>query len=352
MGAFRYTFVGGWSLPSGQLRPEKVGILGPKLPVAMNLPATLDVVIPTFNRKDLLRKTLASLASAAVPAGMAVQVIVVNNNSSDGTADVVEELAGASPLPIRHVLELRQSLSSARNAGIAASGADLIGFVDDDEEVEPDWFEVIAREFADPAVEFIGGPYLPNWVSPVPDWLPPGYHAAIGAIPPKPRGWYNAGSGGNLMGGNAVMRRSVFERVGLYALHLGRSGKGLLSEEDADMFRRILAAGIQGMYVPDLAIRHYIAPDRLTRAYHRRWVYWRGASQGVLHRTSTDPAIATVFGVQRYRFGEALRGLLKVPGLRLRGQKGSAFAHELAAWDLAGFVYGRHFLNVEAMYKP
>ncbi len=317
----------------------------------MNSPATLDVVIPTFNRKELLRTTLASLADAVVPTGLAVRVIVANNNSSDGTAEMVAELARGFPLPLQHVLEMQPGSSSARNAGIEASGAELIGFVDDDEEVEPDWFEVIAREFADPEVEFIGGPYLPNWVSPVPDWLPPGYHAAIGAIPPKPRGSYNAGSGGNLMGGNAVLRRSVFERVGLYALHLGRSGKGLLSEEDADMFRRILAAGIQGVYVPELAIRHYIAPERLTRGYHRRWVYWRGASQGVLDRTNPDPAIATVFGVQRYRFGQAFRHLVKVPGLRLRGQKASAFAHELAAWDLAGFVYGRHFLDVESMYK-
>ena len=318
----------------------------------MDSTATLDVVIPTFNRKNLLCKTLWSLARAVRPAGLRVRVIVVNNNSSDGTAAVVEELARQYPLPLQHVLELQPGSSSARNAGIAASGADLIGFVDDDEEVAPDWFEVITREFANPAVDFIGGPYLPNWVTPVPDWLPPGYHAAIGAIPPKPRGSYNAGSGGNLMGGNAVFRRSVFERVGLYALHLGRSGKGLLSEEDADMFRRVLAAGIQGVYVPELAIRHYIAPERLTRAYHRRWVYWRGASQGVLDRTSPDPAIATVFGGQRYRFGQALRNLLKVPVLRLSGRKADAFAHELAAWDLAGFVYGRHFLDVESMYSP
>lgn len=312
---------------------------------------SLELVIPTYNRKALLRKTLDSIACASVPPGLLVTVIVVDNNSKDGTAEMVQAMTGEFPLPLRYVHEPQQGSSSTRNAGIAAGKADLIGFVDDDEEIEADWFQVVAREFADPAVEFIGGPYLPNWVTPVPDWLPPGYHSVIGAIPPRPRAAFGGGFRGNLMGGNAVLRRSVFDRVGLYDTQLGRGSKGLLSEEDADMLRRILAAGIAGVYVPDLAIRHYIAPERLTRTYHRRWVYWRGASQGVLDRTAPDRSLSYLFGIQRYRFGEALTGLLSAPLLRLRGRKAEAFSRELAAWDLAGFAYGKYFLNVASMYK-
>ncbi len=318
----------------------------------MNANTTLDVVIPTYNRQSLLRKTLASLAQATVPPGLQVAVIVVDNNSSDGTAEAVREAAAGFPLPLRYVLETRQGSSCTRNAGVTASEADLVGFVDDDEEIEPDWFEVILREFADPAIEFIGGPYLPNWVTPEPDWLPPGYHSVIGAIPPKPRAPFRLGSGGNLMGGNTVMRRSVFARVGLYSPKLGRGSKGLLSEEDADMMRRLLTAGVYGVYVPELAIRHYIAPERLTRGYHRRWVYWRGASQGALDRTDPDTSVAYVLGVQRYRLGQALRGLLAAPVLRLRGRKAEAFSRELAAWDLAGFAYGKFLMNLDAMYTP
>ena len=318
----------------------------------MNTPTTLDVVLPTYNRKHLLQKAIASFAQASVPADLAVSLVVVDNNSTDGTAGAVEALRANSPLPIRYIHEPKQGSSCTRNAGIAASQANLIGFVDDDEEIEPNWLEVVAREFTDPAIEFIGGPYLPNWVSAVPDWLPPGYHSVIGAIPPKPRAVFNDGFRGNLMGGNAVLRRSVFDRVGLYDAKLGRGSKGLLSEEDADMLRRILAAGIRGMYVPDLAIRHYIAPERLTRHYHRRWVYWRGASQGVLDRTAPDRSVAYLFGIQRYRFAQALRGLAAAPMLRLRGHKAEAFSRELAAWDLAGFAYGKFLLNVDSMYRP
>ena len=310
----------------------------------------LDVVVPTYNRSALLRKTLESLRRASVPAGLEVSLLVVDNNSPDDTAAVVQEFAAGPGLPIRYLREYTQGSWQARNAGIAASTADLLGFIDDVEEGDESWYRVVAREFADPTVQFIGGPYLPNWVTPVPDWLPPGYPAAIGAIPPKPRARYGKEFGANLMGGNAVLRRAVFSQVGTYALHLGRSNRGLLSEEDAEFYRRLENAGLYGLYVPDLLIYHYIAPDRLTRRYHRRWVFWRAISQGVLDRTVPEP-VRYLAGIPRYRFGKVLRALLALPQHLLRkGSKGQAFSDELASWDFAGFVYGKHFFRAETYY--
>ena len=317
----------------------------------MNAHTHLDVIVPTYNREALLRKTLDSFTVATVPPGLEIAIVVVDNNSVDGTAAMVQQMQSAFPLPLRYLRETQQGSSQSRNAGITASTADLVGFVDDDEEITPSWFEVILREFAEPAVQFIGGPYDANWVTPAPDWLPPGYHAVIGAVAAKARGPINPEFGANLMGGNAVFRRSVFDLVGLYSTKLGRSGKGLLCEEDADMQRRLEKANVFGMHVPDLRIRHYIAPERLTRSYHRRWVYWRGASQGVLDRSRPDATLPYFFGVPRYRVGQALRGLLAAPLLRLRGKKAEAFRSELAAWDVAGFIHGKYFLRVEKMYQ-
>ncbi|HLI76787.1 MAG TPA: glycosyltransferase [Acidobacteriaceae bacterium] len=311
----------------------------------------LDVVVPTYNRSGLLQKTLASLFQATVPPGLDVSVLVIDNNSPDDTAEMVQRLQAETTLPLRYIPERKQGLSHARNAGIAASSADLIGFIDDDEEIDATWYSVVAREFADPSVHFIGGPYLPNWVTPVPDWLPPGYHAAIGAIPPKPRSLFGKSLGANLMGGNAVIRREVFSTVGTYAPHLGRSSKGLLSEEDAEFYRRLDGAGMKGIYVPDLLIYHFIAPDRLTRTYHRRWVLWRAISQGLLDRELPE-AVPYFGGVPRYKIGKAIRSLLTMPAHRLqKGGKGQAFADELASWDLAGFIYGKHFFKMEEYYS-
>lgn len=310
----------------------------------------LDVVVPTYNRSQLVQRTISSLLRAPVPPGLEVTIIVADNNSKDNTQQLVREMQAKAERPILYVNETRQSSSYARNAGIASGDGEIIGFIDDDEEIDEHWFEVVAREFADDATQFIGGPCLPNAAVPMPDWLPPGYHAVIGVIDPKPRSAFARSFPGNLNSGNAVIRRSVFDRVGPYSTKLGRSGKGLLSEEDAELYSRILDAELHGIHVPDLIIYHHIPADRLTRRYHRRWCFWRGVSQGVSDRSSEEP-VSYIFGVPRYRIGRALKGLASLPRhLLSSGKSGQAFADELASWDVLGFIYGKHFIHIEKYY--
>jgi glucosyl-dolichyl phosphate glucuronosyltransferase len=311
----------------------------------------LDVVVPTYNRSSLLRRALTSLLTAPIPAGLSVRVFVVDNNSRDNTAQVVCEFPCPPDRSLVYVREIRQSSSYARNAGIAAGTGDLIGFIDDDEEIDPHWYEAVAREFLDTSLDFIGGPYLGNWAAPAPAWLPPGYHSVIGVVPPKSRGRFGPGFSGMLMGGNAVVRRTVFDRIGTYSTRLGRSGKGLLSEEDAEFYRRLENASMHGIYVPELVIHHYIPTERLTRNYHRRWSFWRAVSQGVLDRDLKEQSVY-VFGIPRHRIGRALRGIAAYTGHRLfRSTQGQAFADELATWDLLGFIYGKHFVRIDGFYE-
>src|SRR4029078_2345735 len=68
--------------------------------------------------------------------------------------------------------ERRRGKSKALNAAIEATGGDLVGMIDDDEEFAPQWLAVIADAFTDPHLDFIGGPYVPICDTPLPDWLP------------------------------------------------------------------------------------------------------------------------------------------------------------------------------------
>ena len=309
----------------------------------------LDVVVPTYNRSVLLRRTISSLLQAPIPAGLDVTILIVDNNGKDDTEQVVREIQSQAPRPIVYIKETNQGVSNTRNAGIQAGIGEIIGFIDDDEEIHEDWYNVVAREFADQTTQFIGGPYLPNWTAPAPAWLPPGYHAAIGVVPPKPRSSFGGAFQGNLMGGNAVIRRSAFDCIGLYSPKLGRSGKGLLSDEDAELYRRLCAADLHGMYVPDLIIYHYIPTERLTRQYHRRWAYWRAVSQGFAERERKQ-SVPYLLGVPRYRIGQAFNGLVSMPQRLLSQRLGQAFAAELASWELLGFIYGKYFINMERYY--
>jgi len=304
----------------------------------------LDVVIPTYNRADLLARTLESLLAADRADAVDVRVTVVDNRSTDATRALVDSFASKFDGRLQYVYEAKPGRSHALNAGIAATSGDLVGMIDDDEEIDRRWFATIAAAFEDPSTDFIGGPYVPRWGAERPAWLGTGYKAAIGWVDGGPAlRRYGPGFEGMLMGGNAVIRRALLERVGPYSPDLGRTSDGrLLSCEDEDMFERLIAAGGNGFYRPDLVIYHYVPPERLTKRYFRRWSFWRGVSQGVLDRRRRA-TVPYLLGVPRYMIGVAIRAALdSSQRIFRRTEPAQLFVNELAWWDLAGFFYGKH----------
>jgi glycosyltransferase involved in cell wall biosynthesis len=316
-------------------------------------PRHLDVVIPTHNRADLLSRTLDSLLAADPPASLGVTVIVVDNRSTDHTPAMVESYEGRFAGRLRYVFETIQGRSPALNAGIAAGTSDLVGMIDDDEEIDRRWFTVIEQAFSERGTGFIGGPYEPRWGAPRPAWLGTSHRAAIGWVD-SAAGIREFGHGFDaiMMGGNAVVRRALLERVGPYAVDLGRTATRLLAGEDEDMFRRLLAAGARGFYRPDLIIHHYVPPERLQKRYFRRWSFWRAVSMGVMARRAPAPVVH-VLGIPRYMMGAALRsGVQFCADVIRRREPARAFSCELSWWDLAGFIYGRHFYSAEPASDP
>jgi glycosyltransferase involved in cell wall biosynthesis len=306
----------------------------------------LDVILPTFNRHELLKLTLESLLAAEVPSDLAVSVTVVDNNSSDATPDTVESYRPRFSGRLHYVFEKKQGRSHALNAGISSTNGDLVGMIDDDEQIDHRWFQRIYEMFATGEVDFIGGPYVPRWPSAPPVWLPRSHSGVIGIVDGGSLHAYGT-SDAELMGGNAVISRAMLTKVGLYSTDLGRNGKRPLADEDTDMYHRLLAAGARGMYVPDLIIYHHIHPERLTKSYFRRWHFWRGVSSGRLDQRQPQP-IPYLFGVPRYLFGSAARASLRMlPGIvGFRKDPAGLFGDELKVVDLFGFFYGKHF------YKP
>src|SRR5205085_12134497 len=135
----------------------------------------LDVVILTYNRSALLKKAIGSLLRARVPAGLSVRIIAVDNNSTDDTKAVITDLA------VSYVFEKKQGRSPALNAGVAASTGDLIGFIDDDEEIDESWYERILSAFTKNDVDFIGVPYVPRFEGEVAEGLPKDHTAVVGS---------------------------------------------------------------------------------------------------------------------------------------------------------------------------
>jgi glucosyl-dolichyl phosphate glucuronosyltransferase len=307
-------------------------------------PLHLDVIVPTHNRQTLLARALDSLLHAYLPPGLSVRVTVVDNNCTDGTRELVHARAADFDGRLSYLFEPRPGKPFALNCGIAATTGDLIGLIDDDEEIDRNWYRCIGEAFRSDSLDFIGGRCLPRWGGARPDWLGKRYKGVIG--------WVEAGLEpldfgpsfpGILTGGNAVLTRAVMRKAGPYSTALSRTPTRLMGAEDEHLYHQLLKIGAKGRYLPDLVIYHFVPAERMTKRYFRRWCFWCGVSRGLIDIDYPAP-VPYVGGVPRYMLGraarEGIRALQSAVTRRLPAD--DRFAGELNLWDLAGFIYGRH----------
>ncbi|MGH9309168.1 MAG: glycosyltransferase family 2 protein [Vicinamibacterales bacterium] len=303
----------------------------------------LDLLVPTLRRPHLLERALISVARTERPGRLQPGVIIIVNDAAPELPGLEGTLA-AMPFPTRVLHEPRPGKSAALNTAIAASTADYLGFIDDDEVLAPDWFRVVEAALDAAPADFLGGPVVPFPGTNLPKWVPPGYPAVIGTAESGPTEQpYDAKFPGMLKGGNAVISRAMLEKVGPYNPDLGPTAdRRLFSCEDEDMYLRLVSGGAKGRYLPNLIVYHSVHPERLRKSYFRSWSFWHGASKGVLARYHSMP-VPQIAGVPRYAYGEAVRGLMTW----IRATLGGGPAHvrvaaEMPVWSLAGRLYGRH----------
>jgi len=90
----------------------------------------ISVVIPTFNSRDVLRRTIDALARQTLPPG-AYEVVIADDGSTDGTAEMVADAARGA-LEIRYVAQPNRGRSAARNLGVRAARGRIVLFIDAD----------------------------------------------------------------------------------------------------------------------------------------------------------------------------------------------------------------------------
>lgn len=300
------------------------------------------IVLPTHNRATTLRRALGSVL-AQLPEGVAHELIVVDNNSTDATASVCAELGSR----IRYVREARQGLSYARNAGIAASRAkdhdDVIAFLDDDVETGPGWIDAIRAAFAQhPEVDCVGGRVLPSNARDLPRWLTAEHWGplALQDHGDRPR-VFDEKTPLGLVGANFAFRADVFERLGGFAPEVQRVKDGIGSTEDHEFLQRLYAAGGKALYVPDALVTTDVPPDRLTREYHRRWHKGHGRFHALMRTPDMERTRRRVLGVPLHLFRSAAHDAVAWLRLQLSGDRARAFAAETRLWFFSGFLIER-----------
>lgn len=119
----------------------------------------LSIVIPTKNRAELLRSVLESIEKQKADRN-SFEVIIVDNGSADRTKEVVQEYQKKNK-NYRYFYDARPGLHVGRNKGLLESRGDLVGYLDDDVILFPDWINTVLKAFEDEEVMYVGGSVIP-----------------------------------------------------------------------------------------------------------------------------------------------------------------------------------------------
>jgi len=237
------------------------------------------IAICTWNRKDLLDKTLEQMRQLEIPAGTRWEIVVVNNRCTDNTDEILAKHTGL--LPVRRVFEDKQGQSHARNAAAIAAHGELIIWTDDDVLVDPQWLaEMLAAARSRPEYSFFGGPIEPWFEHDPPLWLLDNWPSINGAFAFRDLGTEQFEFDLKRLpyGANYAMRTKV-QREFPYNPKLGRVATGEIRGEETDVLHKLLAAGHRGWWVPTSKVKHFIPAERLTLDYIRRFFHGIGQTE-------------------------------------------------------------------------
>lgn len=279
-------------------------------------PVCASVVIGTLNRRDMLIGVIQSVLEQTF-ASSETEIIVVDNGSTDGSIELVQEFQESHPL-IRLVHESKLGVSAARNRGLKEARGEFVAFIDDDALADPGWLQALIMTFrSEPKAVAVGGPIKVDFAVPPPTWIP---DAALGFY-----GNFQRGSErreiDELFGSNMSFRADVLRALDGFSPQLGRRGSKLLLGEESQVFGRVKRSDMGLiLYEPAAKVVHRVNESRI----RLRWMLRRAWGSG---RTAQKMAIDRKPGRQlecvvratlnlAVAVGVGLVGLVHAPSLK------------------------------------
>jgi glycosyltransferase involved in cell wall biosynthesis len=305
---------------------------------ANSAPRQFSVIVCTRNRAQFLEATLKSVLTQDYPSDR-FELIVVDNDSTDGTRALVERYARVNQrTSLSYHLEKRPGTSFARNRGIDTARYDYVAFLDDDTVAAPRWLAAFDSAIREHGAVAAGGPVFaslepgverPPWWSDVEGLfafdhahLDPGSRVITLRWPL----W--------LGGCNSVYSKQLLQDHGGFRTNFGPIGRRYRVAEDIDLNVRLERAGVTIYFVRDAWIKHRVTADRLSRRYVWRRTYCAGVTDAhawaMLGRCSNSGSLRQIAKdlLQFVRCGETAR---TVAGLQVAYRAG--YLHK--SWAIA-----------------
>ncbi len=243
------------------------------------------VAICTWNRAAFLDRTLASFHRLCIPEGIEWELIVVDNNCTDTTPNVVQR--HREFLPIYCVSEKQQGHSASRNAAVEAARGELLIWTDDDVLVDSNWLSAYWDAFQyQSEISFWGGVIRPDFESPPPSWVESNWEicSRLFAIR-ESKAMLEPMTATHLPFGANFAIRTPIQRQQLYDVEFGRSGQSMRGFDEIDVLRRLMEKGHRGGWCPEAELQHCIPRERVSLDYVKR--YFQGQGETLAYRGET-----------------------------------------------------------------
>ena len=236
----------------------------------------ISVIVPTHNRCKSLQNTIFSLQEQNFPKD-GYEIVVVDNNSTDKTFEVVEECNENGKKQVIYVKEPEIGLHNARHAGAKAAKGEILAYVDDDVICDSNWLSELVKPYANPEVGCVGGKILPKWEAEPPEWVRryPSYLSLLD-LGDEVKELKTPG----IYGCNFSIRRSLLFEVGGFNPDAFGDKKLIWYRGDGEtgLLRKVLATGRRIIYTPCATVWHVIPKDRLTLDYFEKRSFIEGIS--------------------------------------------------------------------------
>jgi glycosyltransferase involved in cell wall biosynthesis len=249
----------------------------------------ISVVICTHNRANYLLKAIRSVLDQTYPKNQ-YEIIVVDNASTDSTADKVRPFSEAGYL--RYVHEPELGISFARNTGWRVAAGRYIAYLDDDAIAAPGWLSAIEKAFQlTPNAGAVGGRVDPIWEAKRPEWLEDDLVMSLGVIDwaDKPKiipdlrmEW--------LVTANMAVPAAVLAEIGGFETRLGRVGKTQVRGEDTFFQKQVIRRGYPCYYYPDMVVGHHVPASRLNKPWFRKRYYTQGIADALTQLVEEEPS--------------------------------------------------------------
>ena len=230
----------------------------------------ISAIICTYNRCGLLESAITSLINQTLDKNL-YEVIVVDNNSTDQTKDVVKHFMPHGN--VRYCLEKRQGLSHARNRGWQVARGEYVAYIDDDCKAPRHWLAAARKVIEEVSPGVFGGPYFAFYNTRKPHWFQDCYGSHVEGENARPltRDEY-------IHGANIFFRRLLLEQIGGFEPSLGMVGRKLGYGEETALLMRIRATMPDELiyYEPKLYLYHLVGSEKMTMRWLMRHHFVRG----------------------------------------------------------------------------